>query len=320
MEGQHQSDNNPAERHEPPAPLPVPEHGAPRGEETKAEGEKQAEPSQSQLDRDMVRWTRALAFFTAALVIAAALQFWAMRGQLREMRATREGGDKSFADQIAIMQAQAKAMQGQLTQMALNERPWLAVSDLSFQQVETFAVGAGIVVSASYKVTNIGHSPARRVFINTALFLPDVDVFDEQRARALCKKAPPADSPNERRYTYTILPGQTETIDGFYMEAATFNRRIGDDIEKRARDHGGVIDTTLILAGCVSYLEAPEDKWAKTGFAFEVGVWAEEVHYQRSVINHLLLPIPLKIGEKGALAVGGSSIRAIHFPVGNFAD
>lgn len=72
--------------------------------------------------------TRLLAFFTAALVIAAGLQFiaaglqfWAMRGQLDEMTFARRSNDRSSTEQLGMMhnqwiemEAQSKATEGQL--------------------------------------------------------------------------------------------------------------------------------------------------------------------------------------------------------------
>jgi hypothetical protein len=102
---------------QPPAAPIIPEDKAPDCQATTAERDHKAEPPEEKLDRDLVRWTRALAIFTGVLVVASVLQFWVMRGQLDEMKATREGGDKSMVDQLAIMQAQAKAMQHQVEAM-----------------------------------------------------------------------------------------------------------------------------------------------------------------------------------------------------------
>lgn len=148
---------------EPPQTIVVPERGVPDGANTKREGEQKAEPTKDSFDRDLVRWTKVLAFFTGALVLGAGLQFWAMRGQLNEMRATREGGDKSFADQLAVMQAQAKAMQGQLSQMAISQRPWLkftGIEDISIRRdTERGSDAAHFTITPAYK--NIGQTPAR---------------------------------------------------------------------------------------------------------------------------------------------------------------
>ena len=117
MEDQHKSDPNPGDGQEPPTTTIAPENGAPRGDTTADEGANKAGLSKDQIDRDLVRWTRALAFFTGALVLAAGLQFWAMRDQLTEMQNARTDSNASTNTQLAQMQSQTTAMQGQLGQM-----------------------------------------------------------------------------------------------------------------------------------------------------------------------------------------------------------
>lgn len=55
----------------------------------------------------MVRWTSAVAIFTGLLFFVSVLQFLVLRGQLREMKDTRIGGDQSAADQLSVLRQQA---------------------------------------------------------------------------------------------------------------------------------------------------------------------------------------------------------------------
>lgn len=108
----------------PPIVTVGPKDGAPNSQAATHGSSNNPQPSQEQLDRDLVKWTKglanwtkALAIFTGILVIAAGLQFWVMRDQLREMTATRESGDKATASQLAVMQTQASALERQSDEM-----------------------------------------------------------------------------------------------------------------------------------------------------------------------------------------------------------
>jgi hypothetical protein len=95
---------------QPPTTAIIPKSQAPRSQPTATESGAKSDPSNDKLDRDLVRWTRMLAFFTGALVLAACLQFWAMYRQLNEMAATREDADTSMTEQIEVMKRQLDQM------------------------------------------------------------------------------------------------------------------------------------------------------------------------------------------------------------------
>ena len=91
----------------------------------------------------MVNWTRAVAVFTAFLALLAGFQAWIIWGQLGEMKAAREGGDRSMADQMDVMRTQAKAMQGQFDLMnqqmqdaRQTQRAFITVSDVTITKSE----------------------------------------------------------------------------------------------------------------------------------------------------------------------------------------
>ena len=80
--------------------------------------EKKQQTAADRAARSTARATWAIAFLTIATIGVGIAQFHIYRGQLDEMRATREGGDKSMADQMNVMRTQAKVMQGQLDLLA----------------------------------------------------------------------------------------------------------------------------------------------------------------------------------------------------------
>ena len=158
MENEPEGSPKADDAQQPPAPPIIPEGKAPGRQATATESESKADPAEKQLDRDLVNWTRMLAFFTGALVLAAALQFWALRGQLDEMRTTRESSDKWMTAQLKVMGDQTKAMQGQLDEMKAEQRPWVSVT-IEDQPIVTIAPKKS-TVSLTFTIKNVGHSVA----------------------------------------------------------------------------------------------------------------------------------------------------------------
>lgn len=226
--------------------------------------------------------------------------------------------------QADAMQAEAKAMQGQLVQMETAQRAWLLVDDLSVGNIEQFPAGAGIVAFAKYRITNLGHSPATGIFINTALVFKGLDQFDADSIRRICMARPSEDERTLAEYSGIILPGRTQVIDGI-GEGASFSHAI-DSIEserdaqnreaqnigqklgfrvpgKPAKGWGSLfIDPTL--AGCVTYKVGGSDALHETGFAFNA--------------HNGILNIPVEVGQKGEVFSGPLQITSSA--VGNFAN
>ena len=232
-----------------------------------------------------------------------------------------------MAAQMAVMQAQTKAMQGQLNQMTLGQRAWIMVSDLSASEIDQFPVGAGIVAFAKYKVTNLGHSPATSISIKTALIFEGLDHFSTKTVQSIC--APP-DSVENRlfsEHTSTLLPGQSETIDGI-GNAARFahpidniaaedqaswelaqaeERRLGDDDAVPKSPHvNGYLEVYVppVLIGCVTYKTPGSSLMHETGFALSV--------------QNGISTIPIEVGRKGIVFQGTLDVAASA--IGNFAN
>ena len=138
--------------------------------------------------------------------------------------------------QADAMQAQTRAMQGQLGQMEAAQRAWLLVDNLSVSQIQQFPAGSGIVAFATYRLRNLGHSPATAIFIKTALVLRDLNQFDTKAAHSVCKPQPAGSERLLAEYSDTILPGQAEIIDGI-GDAASFDHSIENIAAQRDAQH-----------------------------------------------------------------------------------
>jgi hypothetical protein len=115
----------------------------------KRRSEKKQQTATDRAARSTARATWAIAILTAATICVGISQYVIFSRQLGEMRATREGGDTSFAAQLAVMQAQANAMQGQL-QM------------LEQQVIDARQLQRAFITASDYKITKIvGDDPNR---------------------------------------------------------------------------------------------------------------------------------------------------------------
>ena len=155
--------------------------GAIKSHREKRRAEKKQQTPADRAARSTARATWFIAVLTVATILVGI--FIINKGQLDEMRQTREGSDQSFAAQLAVMQAQTKAMQGQLDQMTAAQRPWLLSHDLAVEGIDVISDAHAIMISANYKITNYGQSPAVDVFINTGLFIDGIDAMDGAFAR-----------------------------------------------------------------------------------------------------------------------------------------
>lgn len=139
--------------------------------------EKENSPHQVN-ERMMARWTRHVGLFTAGLVLVGvftAIVFYrqlnVMQNQLGEMKATRESGDKSTADELGVMRDQAKAMQDQRALMqqqllVMQDESAIRISELSPKmklEIITDVAPAGMVPAGWYvtpKWQNTGQTEA----------------------------------------------------------------------------------------------------------------------------------------------------------------
>lgn len=291
-----------------PPPTPVrPEHEVPDAQAVASEGKRRGNVSKDELDRSMIIWTRAAAVFTAFLALLACLQAWIIWGQLGEIKTAREGGDKPFADQISVMQDQVKAIQGQVNQIMAKQRPWLAVSDLKSNDIAVYPVGPGILIDASYKITNFGYFPAVEVFISTALIFSDRESFDDQSARNLCNEHPRIDDKLLAGYSNLILPGQVLELIGYPLRpnfATIFSHGVENLVNAGVRS----VAADFFLAGCITYRTLGSEILHHTGFAYKAQI------IDARMPDYTFARLPLDKGPvRGNLVV-------IPTPYGNFAD
>lgn len=281
----------------------------------KRRAEKKQQNPADRAARSTARATWFIALLTIATIGVGISQFRIYEGQLNEMRAAREGSDKSFAAQLAVMQAQtramqgqAQAMQGQLDQMTADQRPWLAVSDLRFNDIVVYPVGAGILIDTSYKVTNLGRSPATDVFIKTALIFSERENFNGRLTRDLCNEHPSTDERLLATYSETVLPTQVLFLESGPMLkidlAATFSHRI-EDLE-----NAGVssIAADFFLVGCITYKALRSGAFHHTGFAYK----AQDLDIKLPGFPFTRVPF-----EKGIVK---DNLIVMPSPYGNFAD
>jgi hypothetical protein len=108
----------------------------------KRRAEKYHESATDKASRSTSRATWAIAVFTLATIGVGISQYIIFSRQLNEMRATREEGDRSFAAQLAVMQTQADAMQGQLRM-------------LQQQVIDAREMQRAFITASDYKITKI---------------------------------------------------------------------------------------------------------------------------------------------------------------------
>ena len=261
LENEPEGDPKASEAQQPPTAPVIPEGKEPDCQTTTTERDNKTKPPEEKPDRDLVRWTRALAIFTGVLVVASILQFWVMRGQLDEMKATREGGDKSMTDQLAVMRDQAKAMQGQLDEMATAQRPWIVITN---QKVGSIWGRAQVGYNATglFDITNSGHSPAFNVQIVHRLVAIDYAAAQIRPAQAVaCNEGIKPEV--EKMPGPTVFPNETATIssDG----AGISDADVAKYTNRRSADYAQL---PLVLTGCVIYQSADGVELHHTPFAF----------------------------------------------------
>lgn len=218
LEDKHERGDD-ANNGEPPPTAPlIPESSAPNPQKTYAKSSAQANKTSDHLDRELVRWTRWLAFFTAALVFAAILQFW-------EMETTRRSSDQSTTNQLTVMRAQAKAMQGQLDQMAAAQRPWIEITSVDVLKIEI--ANDWVFVWADVSIKNVGHSPAVDVHIQPELRLEISTTEEPTQVQSACDKAKTS---AYHFYQSVLFPGEERTIypnESLFIHRSPLCRRIG---------------------------------------------------------------------------------------------
>jgi hypothetical protein len=108
----------------------------PNEEDAQDYSESDTMTANNKVDRDMVRWTRAVAILTGCLFIAALLQFFVMRGQQNIMR-------------------------GQLEVMADDQRPWVFVVKPLIEEPGFHLEDGKEIIAMRFIYKNVGHTPAK---------------------------------------------------------------------------------------------------------------------------------------------------------------
>jgi hypothetical protein len=123
---------------------------------------KSKETPQDRAARRTANATVWIAFFTAAVIVVGACQYYAIKGQLDEMRSgsvDTQNLVKATSDLAAAAKNQVAAMHGQLDVMKFNQRPWVGVDVIQNDALVEGGKPFRIVVA----VKNFGHSPAFKV-------------------------------------------------------------------------------------------------------------------------------------------------------------
>jgi hypothetical protein len=81
------------------------------------------------------------------------------------MKAARLGSDKSTADQLRILQTQARAMQDQIEAVREGQRAYLRVTSINGVSIRHPRGTDVVSVEIRAKYKNIGQTPAQQVFL-----------------------------------------------------------------------------------------------------------------------------------------------------------
>lgn len=98
--------------------------------------EKEHQSATDRASRSTAWATWAIAILTFATIGVGISQWIVFNRQLGEMRATRESADNSFTAQLAVMQAQTKAIEGQLDQMRMQQRAFITASAFRIEKLD----------------------------------------------------------------------------------------------------------------------------------------------------------------------------------------
>jgi len=238
---------------------------------------KQKETAQEKLDRDMVRWTRVVGLFTAALFVAAILQF-------AVMEIARESSDDSTAAQLAVMRAQTRTMQSQLDQMDIAQRPWIRLSQAA--PVDISVMDAGAIIILDLHAKNVGHSPAERAYASGRAFSSLATTNEHVVAEAACKEA---SGRKPRDVDAIVFPGEDVPIeDGSFTInmrdiARDRSNRISEQYNagkayfgeekaqtRRQQEMAQPLFTSFTIVGCITYSYRDRKAIGQTAFILDV--------------------------------------------------
>ena len=271
---------------DPPPPTVSPEHPAPNGKNGAAENPTEGDGAKNKLDRDLVKWTRAVAVLTGALVgvallqfIAALLQWNAMQGQLQAMIGAapdtkkivqanedmaagiklQAGNTGSLVTQASksanAAQRSATAASGQLAQMQEDERPRVAIEGAG-PITGLVITNYGAFITVQFHLKNTGRSVGDYTYPYGMITLASQDKAAVLKFHAeFCGKV-------RRRKEIDvggpIFPGIPLTENSRMIMPAT-------DVARWKKDYTGLAP---IIVGCVDYVFRGEHH--QTPFLFEI--------------------------------------------------
>ena len=248
-------------------------------EQRRAEKKQQTDADRAALSTARATW--AIALLTIATIGVGISQFLIYKWQLDEMRATREGGDKSTVDQLNIMS-------GQLSQMNLAQRPWIKLEKIEPTSL-TSDDAYGVSFWAKVIVSNVGHSPAQNVSVTADLLIQDFDLSSDEDMRAACRRG---DTGSWIIPGRPIFPGQTQAIGGDVSSSwdieidrvrnarlarisSMYNTKAADGDAAKARAYAYATAkfpffAPIALVGCINYRSPDNKALYQTSFMFDL--------------------------------------------------
>jgi hypothetical protein len=229
--------------------------------------------------RDLVKWTRNLAYTTGGLAVAtfavagfAGWQAWEMRsGADQQHHDTLTALGKTDAT-IAALNGQARVMNDQLTvsqnEFTATNRPWISIDSMKISSPLVFGDNGNITLSVHFSLANSGHTPA--IFVNPNL-IPVLMISGHQLSkvinstRAYCENKRIGEfSPMESGIL--VSPGKTVT------HPFHFGITITPEDIKKGKELTGIREAILpYICGCINYqFTFGEKQRHQTGFVYEL--------------------------------------------------
>jgi hypothetical protein len=210
------------------------------------EREAQQHEADTAYQRELVSWTRRLAYTTGALALATFIVACFSGWQGSEMR-------QGSADTARL----ANSAEGLLV---ATQRPWIAFEALITEPLKYNVNGANI--GMTFVMENVGHTPAVHVWPSYMAFTQSLMRNAMSEQRRLCAQA--RDQPfADEEPGFVIFPGRT--ISG------SFSTNISSDEINEANSitHDDMMSPMIV--GCVSYqFSFGEKKRHQTGFIYQL--------------------------------------------------
>jgi len=165
--------------------------------------------------------------------------------------------------QVIIFRGQLNVMQGQLEEMALDQRPWIHFDGLP-KIVGPLEMSSPRVASLdiAFAITNTGKNPARRVNINYGLIPGEFFGNYLFYQAKVCADALAPKEAGAIDTEYTLFPGQQLAITRTVVMVGLDKMYVPDN-QRRIR-------VAPALVGCITYQFLSNDDPHQTGFICEI--------------------------------------------------